>query len=408
MALAVDFGLELLQPANREALYPTLHRMRAEDPVHFSQALNAWFLTRYEDVQEGLRDPQLSSDRASFMARQQFRGLSPAVLADFERTANAMMAVKDGPEHHRLRALGNRGFSPAFLERALPVVRRGTDALIDRALEAGRFDLVTEIAHPLPFHTLLTLFGIPESDREMLWEWAAAYSRFFAGTLGNVEEVARAANAASAGLERYFLALLEERRRQPGEDLASLLLAGQAEGRLTAEEVCAQCILILVGTHVTTIDQVGNVAHALLSHPEQADRLRAEPALAPSACEELMRYDPSGAFVLRVAAADLTVGGKRIARGEAVFLSIAAANRDPAVFPEPDRLDLGRTPNRHLAFGQGPHICVGRGLARHVFEYVPRRLLTRMPNLRLDPDRPARRCLDTLGFRGFASLPVIA
>ena len=186
----------------------------------------------------------------------------------------------------------------------------------------------------------------------------------------------------------------------------SLLLKGQAEGRLTAEEVCAQCMMLLTAGHITTMDQLGNTVLALLNNPEQWRRLRDDPALVRSAVEEGLRYDGTGQFLQRIARQDLVLRGRTIRKGELLYLSLGAANRDPEAFPEPDRFDVGRADNRHLAFGAGPHSCLGMTLARRELEVALGRLVRRMPRLRCDEERPLRRRADSLVLRGLESLPV--
>jgi cytochrome P450 len=267
-------------------------------------------------------------------------------------------------------------------------------------------DLVGDLARPLPAIVIAELFGIPPEDREMFHHWSMAGARFFGGAVGDPEEAARAANKAARHQERYFRDLLQERRRRPGDDLMSLLLEGQAEGRLTAEGVCSQCILLLAGGHITTMDQLGNTVLALLNNPEQMGRLRDEPALVRSATEEGLRYDGTAQFLQRIAREDLVLRGQTIRKGELLYLSLGAANRDPEVFPKPDRFDVGRADNRHLAFGAGPHLCLGMTLARRELEVSLGRLVRRMPRLRFDEERPRRRRADNLVLRGLESLPV--
>jgi cytochrome P450 PksS len=267
-------------------------------------------------------------------------------------------------------------------------------------------DVVAEVAQPFPAIIIAELFGIPEADRPRFQTWADAMAKFFGAALGNPEENARAANDGAVQLEQYFLELLRKRGNKPGTDLMGLFIAGQNEGRLTPEEVCHQCILLLNAGHVTTIDQLANAVYALLTHPDQCKRLRAEPALAKSAVEEVLRFDPAVPLIHRIALEDLEIRGKVIRKGQVVYLGIAAANRDPAVFRDPDRFDIGRPNNRHLAFAEGPHICLGAGLARRELEIGLATLSRRMPRLRLDEERPPRRRCESLVFKGFHTLPV--
>jgi pimeloyl-[acyl-carrier protein] synthase len=396
----------LTSPAFLEDPYPVYRRMRQQDPVYWSEGLGAWILTRYNDVLAAIRHPALSSATAEVSVRTKLRGSDPALAADFTRISTGMMLSKDGQDHRRLRTLGNRGFTPSALERWQSVIERVVDELLDAALPRGRMDVIADLARPLPAIVIAELFDIPPEDREMFHEWSMTGARFFGIAVGDPEEAARAANRATVQQERYFLDLLEERRRRPGDDLMSLLLQGQADGRLTAEEVCSQCILLLGAGHITTMDQLGNTVLALFRNPEQVDRLRGDPGLARSTTEEGLRYDGTVQFLQRVSREDLRLSGKTVREGDLVYLSLGAANRDPEMFAEPDRFVVGRADNRHLAFGAGPHACLGMTLARRELEAALGRLVRRMPRLRIDEEQPMRRRSDSLVLRGLKSLPV--
>jgi cytochrome P450 len=396
----------LTDPAFLEDPYPVYRRMRQHDPVHWSDALGHWVLTRYDDVLAATRSPALSSARTEVFVRAQLRGSDPALAADYTRIQKGMMLNQDGPEHHRLRVLGNHAFTPSALGRWQSVIERVVDDLLDAALPRGRMDLIDDLAAPLPAIVIAELFGIPPEDRETFHQRSMTGARFFGGAVGDPEEAARAAKEANLLQERYFLGLLEERRRRPGDDLMSLLLQGQAEGRLTAEEVCAQCMLLLAAGHITTMDQLANTALALLNHPEQWARLRDNPPLVRSAVEEGLRYDGNVQLLQRIAREEVPLRGRTIRKGDLVYLSLGAANRDPEVFPEPDRFDVGRADNRHLAFGAGPHLCLGMTLARRELEVALGRLVRRAPRLRFDAEWAPRRRADSRVFRGLESLPV--
>jgi cytochrome P450 len=396
----------LTDPAFLEDPYLVYRRMRRQDPVYWSGALGHWVLTRYDDVLAATRHPALSNARAEVVVRAQLGGRDPALAADYTRVTTGMMFMKDGQDHRRLRVLGNHAFTPSAVQRWQSAIERVVDDLLDATLPRGRMDLIGDLARPLPAVVIAELFGIPPEDRETFHKWSMDGARFFGSAVGDPEEAARAANEASVNQERYFHRLLEERRRQPGDDLMSLLLKGQAEGRLTAEEVCSQCILLLGAGHITTMDQLGNTVLALLKNPEQMGRLRDDPGLVRSAIEEGLRYDGTGQLLQRIAREDLTLRGKTIRKGELIYLALGAANRDPEAFTEPDRFDVGRADNCHLAFGAGPHVCLGMTLARRELEVSLGRLVRRMPRLRLDEERPMRRRANSLVFRGLESLPV--
>lgn len=398
------FGLT--DPAVLADPHPLYHRMRREDPVHWSDHLRAWFVTRHEYVQQCLRDPRLSSRRTDSLISSQLPAADRDLAADYARLARGMMLFQDGADHHRLRTLGNHAFTPSALERFRPVVEEVVADLLDRLAGRAAFDVARDLAQPLPAVVIARMFDIAPADRDRFQEWADAAATFFGGTLGDPAAGARAANAASLNLEGYFRALLAERRRNPGDDLMSLLIRGQDEGRLSPDEVCCQCIMLLTGGHVTTIDQFSNAVYALLAHPDELAKLRADPGLLKSAVEETVRFDGAVGLARRVALEDVKLGSNVIQAGDLVFLSVAAANRDPDVFPDPDRFDVTRAGSKHIGFGAGPHVCIGSGLARRELEVGLAALIRRFPNLRLAESDPPRRRCETLVFRGFHSLPV--
>jgi cytochrome P450 len=397
---------ELKDPAVLADPHPLYHRMRREDPVHWSGSLGAWFITGHDDVQQCLRDPRLSSRRTDSLISSQLPVGDRGLAGDYARLSRGMMLFQDGADHHRLRILGNHAFTPSALDRFRPVVQEVVDGLLDRVAGRAEFDVARDLAQPLPAVVIARMFDIAPADRDRFQEWANAAATFFGGTLGDPAEGARAANAAALNLEGYFRALLAERRRHPGDDLMSLLIRGQDEGRLSAEEVCCQCIMLLTGGHVTTIDQFSNAVYALLAHPGELAKLRDDPGLIRSGVEEAVRYDGAVGLARRVAAEDVEVRERVIRAGDLVYLSVAAANRDPEVFPDPDRFDVTRAGNRHIGFGAGPHVCIGSGLARRELEVGLTTLLRRFPRLRLSDNEPPRRRCETLVFRGFYSLPV--
>jgi cytochrome P450 PksS len=404
---AVDFGLELMRPEARADPQPLFHRMRREDPVHYSPTLRAWLVTRYDDVVQGFRDTRLAGNRTRFLISGQLGARDRSVVQDFERIERGMMINKDGPEHLRLRRLVQHGFTPARLNAARPMIRKAVDGLLDRADAAGRLDVVADFAEPLPTLIICELMGVPATDGPILRQWSEAKGKFRGLSHGDIDGVGQAANDATLQFERYFMKLVAQRHRRPGDDLVSVLVAGHDDGRLSAAEVAAQCQLLFSAGHQTLIDQLCNGVHALLSHPEQLRALRADPTLIGPAVEEVLRYDPSVAFMNRVAAADLEVGGQVIRQGEVVLLGIAAANRDPAVFADPDRFDILRGDKQHLTFATGAHACLGMGLARLELQLALQALLQRFVRLRLDPENPPRRRSGTLLFRGFDTLPTV-
>jgi cytochrome P450 PksS len=403
---AVDFGQELTRPEVRTDPYPLFQRMRREDPVHYSRTLRAWLVTGYDHVVQGFRDNRLGGDRLKFLIDGHLQTGDRSVVKDFERIERGMMINKEGPEHLRLRRLVQHVFAPDRLHAARPRIQKVVDGLLDRAAASGRLDVVADYAEPLPTLVICALMGIPAEDGAALRRWSEAKGKFRGLSYGDKEAAARAANDAAVNLERYFLGLVEERRRRLGNDLLSVLAAGHEEGPLSAAEVSAQCQLLFSAGHQTLIDQLCNGVYALLSHPEQLRGLQDEPSQIGSAVEEVLRYDPSVSFMHRVAAADLEVGGQVIRQDQLVLLGIAAANRDPEVFADPERFDIRRDGKPHVSFATGAHACLGMGLARLELEVALITLFRRFPHLRLDPENLPRRRCETLFFRGFLALPI--
>jgi cytochrome P450 len=377
--------------------YALYRRMRREDPVHWSDALGAWVLTRHADVQAAVRDPRLGGRPNGGPVRRRPRAPEPAA-GETERAEDAQVS-------QRLRALAGRVFAPGVVDQAGPLVGRVVDGLLDQVQGRGRMDVVTDLARPLPAIVFAELLGVPAEDRAAFQRWSEDAARYLDVAPGDPEEAAQTAGEATARLEDYFEGLLCERRQRPGDDLVGLFLADRQDPALAAEEVCAQCTMLLAAGLRTTTDQLANAVSALLAHPEQMEQLRADPTLTPFAVDEALRYDGAVTFLQRIAREDLEVGGRTIHAGRRVYLGIAAANRDPEAFAEPDRFDVRRGGSRHLAFGGGAHFCLGAGLARRALEVALQVLARRLPRLRPDPDRPARRRCGGLTFRGFASLP---
>jgi cytochrome P450 len=263
-------------------------------------------------------------------------------------------------------------------------------------------DLIADLAYPLPVTVIAELLGVPPIDHEVFQAWSAA----LVGSLDPIAATERSQRATSAleELRHYLAGIIARRRRAPQDDLISRLVAAEEQGdRLNSEELLQMGVLLLVAGHETTVNLIGNGVNALLEHPDQLDRLRRHPALIQSALEELLRFDSPVQMTHRVAMDDLPLGGNWIRAGQMVMAVLGAANRDPEAFPEPDRLDLARSPNHHVAFGQGIHYCLGAPLARAEGQIAIGRLVARFPTLRRDGE-PRRR--PNINLRGFESLPL--
>jgi cytochrome P450 len=389
-------------PEVHEDPYPLYHRLRAEDPVHRSD-LGFWVLTRHADVLAVLRDPRMSRDPRRSERIELLR--SSAELDELlasEEAAPSMLFV-DPPDHTRLRTLVNKAFTPAAVERLRPRVEAIVAGLLDRVAGAGAMDVVEDLAYPLPVTVICELFGVPEADHDRFRAWSRGLVRLLDPLVAT--DALEGALRARLALRGYLRELIAERRAHPTGDLLTALIAAEDEGhQLSEAELVSMCVLLLVAGHETTVNLIANGLLALLRDPEALAGLKAEPGLAGSAVEELLRYDSPVQFTSRHALADLDLGGCQVRAGETVVAVLGAANRDPAQFPDPDRLDLARQPNRHVAFGGGIHFCLGAPLARMEARIAIPALLARLPGLEVGPGPPVRR--DTVTLRGLASLPV--
>lgn len=397
-AAALAFDLRALPDDFYEDPFPYYHRLRRHAPVHRCPD-GSWFLTRYDDVVAVYQDHQrFSSDKRVEFAPK--FGDSP--LYEHHTTS---VVFRDPPDHTRIRRL----FAPAFTPRALaalePRVVRLVDRLLDAAAARGGMDVVDDFAASLPVQLIGDMLGVPDDERGPLRAWSLAI-------LGALEPVPgperlEAGNRAVEEFKEYLRRLIAERRRRPGQDpgeiLTALLAAEDAGDRLTEVELLHQCIFLLNAGHETTTNLIGNAVVALLEWPRERARLRASPDLIGPAVEELLRFQSPNQLGNRRAVTEADVGGVRLPEGALVTLCIGAANRDPAQFPDPDRLDLGRTPNRHLAFITGIHACAGMWLARMEGRVAIGRLVARFPDLRAaGPPVRARRAR----FRALVSFPV--
>lgn len=390
---------------NPAQFYGTL---RNEQPVYWSEEARAWFVTRYDDVIACFRDSRLSAKRTDTFA-QQLQGVAgPEVVEDFSSVSRRQMLYKDGLDHLRLRRVMSV-FTPQLLDGWKPLIRKAMDELMERVLPRQRADFVTEISLRFPVYVMAGLFGIPAGDRERLVKWNQALAAFTSPTPGaDLLAAAKQANTAQAELRDYLNGLVTQRRQALGQDLLSQMIHTHDEGEVSQEDLVANASLILTAGHLNTSDQLGNGLHDLLKHPEQLRQLRNDVSLVKSAVEEMMRFNPSVPFMLRVATQDVPLRGQTLRKGDRVFLGIAAANRDPAVFPNPDRFDITRDHlhQKHVSFGFGAHGCLGAGVGRRELEIAFETLLERMPYLLLDESQPVRRKAPALLNSGYESIPI--
>ncbi|WP_405901189.1 cytochrome P450 [Streptomyces sp. NBC_00727] len=371
-----DLGAALLTPEARRDPYPLYARMRREDPVHRSPQ-GVWYLTRYADVEAALGDLRLSNDRDRMTRAYTALGGDLKAFSRLTDRLGRVMSNTDPPDHARLRKLANRAFTARRVEALRDRVQHLVDRLVDAAVAAGpEMELIEAVASPLPMSVVCELFGIPEEDRPRVKDWFRRFGRLS-------EDIAKSETAIDQ-YEDYLSGLIRQRRREPGDDLISALVATQTQDdRLTDSELLSTCFVLITAGDETTTHLITNGVLALLRHPDQLARLREDPGLMRGAVEELARYDTVTQAIVRVVAQDLEIGGRTLRESELVYLFLGATNRDPERFEDPDRLDLTRPGNRHLSFGHGPHFCLGGPLARLQTEVAVGTLVRRLPGLRL-------------------------
>ena len=380
--------------------YPHYHRLRTLDPIHRSP-LGFFVLSRHADVSLVLRDRRFGKDYVGRMTRR----FGPQVLDEpVYRSMSHWMLQLDPPDHTRLRGLVVKAFTARRVEDMRPRIQEIVDRTLDRVEPRGEMDLIADFALRLPVTVICDMLGIPEEDHEMIFSGARAGARLLDPVPLSRAEIDQA-NEDNLATAAYFHSLFELRRRQPGDDLTTQLVQAEEEGhKLTNEELTANVILLFGAGHETTLNLIGNGLLALHRNPEQLQLLKESPALITNAIEELLRYDSSVQMTGRATLEDASVGGLDIAKGETVLCLLGAANRDPAVYPDPDRLDITRSNIKPMSFGGGIHFCLGAQLARIEGEIAIATLLRRLPNLKLeDTEHPDWR--QTFVLRGLNKLP---
>ncbi|MFG2367784.1 cytochrome P450 [Streptomyces mirabilis] len=377
--------------------YAVYDRLRDTAPVHRVAGTDgnpAWLVTRYEDVREALASPLLSMDKKRALPGS-YQGLSLPPALD------ANLLNMEAPDHTRIRRLVVRAFTSRRIEQLRTPVRETADRLLDALGPHGSADLMTAYAAPLPITVICDLLGIPGEYRRDFRAWTDVLVAPDPTRPG-------AAKEAVAAMLGFLTQLLADKRKKPADDLLSDLIAVRDEGdRLTEDELMSLAFLILFAGYENTVQLIGNAILGLLTHPDQLAALRANPERFPNAVEEFARHEgPALLAIRRFPVEDVTIGAVTVPAGETVLLSLAAANRDPARFPDPERLDLGRDASGHLALGRGIHYCVGAPLARLETEIAVTALLERLPDLALDTDPAELRWRPSLRARGLLALPV--
>lgn len=392
-----------LQQDFRQNPYPTYRRFREADPVHWSAVFGFWVCTRYDDIISILRHSKASANPRDWEQFDDYvealGGTGPAY--DMQ---SRWMLLKNPPDHTRLRKLVTKALTPRVVENMQVHIQDIADDLLDTVHAKRRFDIIQDLAFPLPVIVIAELIGVPTQDREYFRDWTAALARSLDPII--TPEITQAADKATEDLIAYFTALVAERRNSPQDDLLSGLIAAEEEGdKLDEDELLAMTILLFAAGHETTMNLIGNGMLALFRNPDQMAKLKADPSLIKTAVEEFLRYDGSVQITARVALEDIEVGGKTIRKNQQALLLLGAANHDPAHFSNPDRLDITRQENPHLTFGHGIHHCLGAPLARVEAQIAINSMLRRMPNIQLATDQLEWR--DMLTLRGLKALPVV-
>jgi cytochrome P450 len=397
-SLAEHFFLEAMSPAGREDPYPLYESYRSGEPLLRADD-TIWIALDHAAVLTVLRHPALSSDER--------HATSEIGKSDPATSLSRGLLFMDPPDHTRLRGLIARAFTPKRIADLRPIAESITAALLDGVCACRSdqtVDLIGAFAYPLPIGVISALLGVPVSDQATFTAWSRALARSVDPTVLRSPEIDAAISAAERELAAYLTELLARRRRAPGDDLLSALVAVEADGdRISAQEVVDLAMLLLIAGHETTVNLIGNGLLALLRNPDQLARLRRAPELVPAAVDELLRFDGPVQLSQRVAVGDLDLCGRRVRGGDEIMLVLGAANRDPAVFAEPSRLDVTRDARAHVAFGGGIHHCLGAALARLEGQVAFAALLDRTQSLEL-AGVPTRRPTFTL--RGLETLPV--
>ncbi len=385
--------------------YPTYHRLRSENPVHRHYIEGDWVFTRYADVKAVLRSgcvrthnrPELIQQKNLYL---QDKGKNLNTLA---YTSNKLLFFMNPPDHSRLRSLVIQAFSPTVVERMRPRIQEIVNDLLDQVRNKGTMDIIADLAEPLPVIVIARMLGIPNEAQDQLHQWSKVFIRIL-DSLVSLEEY-EVLNKVIEDFQEYLRHLIAEREKDPQEDLISALIAARNQGeRLSQEELLATCILLFMTGEETTVNTIGNGMLALLSYPEQMETLKREPTIIQNAVEEILRYDSPVQMTNRIAIDNIEIGNQTIQAGEKITLCIGSANRDPAQFSDPDRFNINRSENNHLAFGDGIHYCLGAALARAQAQIAINTLVQQFPNLKLATDKLEWR--DNIVLRGLKTLPI--
>jgi cytochrome P450 len=374
----------VFNPIGPEALanpYPMYKAVREETPVHWNEIFESWVFTRFKDVDALLMHPRFSADRAR--AQTRFSEMIKQQQEEFGPFSQApTMLTSDPPEHTRLRRLVSKAFTPRAVENLRPRIRQIVDELLD-GIPGNEFDLIEEIAYPLPVIVISEMLGVPPKDRADFKRWSDDVVATLGGPFTPPDVMERARKAIEE-LAEYLSGVIAERRADPRDDLISRLIAAEDGGQVLSEtEIFSTTILLLIAGNETTTNLIGNAMWSLLQNPDQLELLRSDLSLMPSAVEEILRYNGPVQATARVALEDIDLNGTTVKQGQMAMAVLGAANHDPEKFPDPERFDIKRNPTDHLAFGDGIHFCLGAPLARAEAQITFEEILRRYPSIEL-------------------------
>jgi cytochrome P450 len=385
--------------------YEYFRPLREHEPVHWNPRHKAWIVTPHAELSSSLRSQHLTAERITPFAKAISRA---AESDDVDATFSILkdwVVFRDPPEHTRLRTLVSRAFAPSIVRRRTDEISATISTLIGQLERGAVVDLIEQFAYPLPAIVIAEMLGAPPDDRDLFKGWSDRLTALVFGSYGQADRFQSAA-IGMLELRDYLLGLITKYEKEPGDNLISVLLEHEGNDALTRDELVSTCTLLLFGGHETTTNLIGNGLLALLSNPEQLQLLQSKPDLIGPAIEEFVRYDGPARATVRLVKAEHQLGDKTLRPGERVFLINPAANRDPLVFDEPDRLDITRNPTNHLGFGVGIHYCLGAPLARLEGQLAISMLVQAFPNLELAVAPHELEWHSTMLSRGLKSLPV--
>ncbi|WP_158736405.1 cytochrome P450 [Alteribacillus sp. YIM 98480] len=373
----------LMDPSVISDPYTYFAEIRTNDPVHWSDDFGGWIVTRYEDVAFAFQDQtRFSAERVTPSRKASEK--KKKELASTYNVLSHWMVFNDPPKHTRLRLLVNKAFTPSAVEKIKPRIVEISNELLDEMANNEKADIIKDYAYALPILVISEMLGLPKNDRDKIKKWSDDLMLLVFGAV-DVPDRHEKAQKSLQEMYDYLHDIASKRRENPQDDLISAIaFAGDGGDKLTTDEIISTCSLLVFGGHETTTNLIANGMMSLLTHPQAYKELKDNPSLISSAVEEFLRYEGPSKAMIRIAKEDLELGGKKIKQNERLLLVQASANRDPAKFTKPDKLDITRHPNQHLGFGRGIHYCLGAPLARVEGEIAIKQLIQRFPQMTLE------------------------